>query len=161
MKAKSEDMPVYLVTPSEDDATIAKALEILERRMRVPGIRISDPATIKKYLILQLGEREHEVFSVVWLDSQNRVIEYDEMFRGTLTQTSVYPREVIKRALELNAGCAIFCHNHPSGATEPSEADKVLTTELALGLKYISVRTLDHIIVAGVSTYSFAEHGLI
>ena len=99
---------------------------------------------------------------MVWLDSQNRVIAHGELFRGTLTQTSVYPREVVKAALACNAGAAILYHNHPSGLGDPSHADQALTTTLKQALALVDVRVLDHFIVAGAATpVSFAERGLL
>ena len=104
---------------------------------------------------------EHEVFAVLFLDTQHRLIEYAEMFRGTIDSASVYPRELVKEALRLNAAAVIVSHNHPSGNPEPSRADEVLTQRLKEALALVDVRTLDHIIVAGGSTISFAERGLI
>ena len=103
----------------------------------------------------------HEVFVALFLDAQNRVIGIEELFRGTLTQTSVYPREVVKRALHHNAAALIFAHNHPSGVAEPSRADEALTQALKQALALIDVRVLDHFIVAGSGVLSFAERGLL
>ena len=103
----------------------------------------------------------HEVFVAMFLDAQNRVIETEELFRGTLTQTSVYPREVVKRALHYNAGAVILAHNHPSGVAEPSHADETLTQALKQALALVDIRVLDHFIVAGSSVLSFAERGLL
>jgi DNA repair protein RadC len=112
-------------------------------------------------LRLLLAGREYEVFAVVLLDAQNRVLSCEELFRGTLTQTSVYPREVVKVALAANAGSAIFAHNHPSGVSEPSGADRQLTKHLAEALALVDIRVLDHFIVAGAESMSFAERGLL
>lgn len=158
---KSEDRAVYAVAPSQDDATIATALAILGRRMRVPGAALSTPSSVKDYLTLKLAEEEREIFAVLWLDSQNRVIDYEPLFHGTLAQTSVYPREVVKRAMAVNASAVILSHNHPSGFCEASSADQHITRELRDALKYVDVRVLDHIIVAGTSTLSFAERGYL
>lgn len=103
----------------------------------------------------------YEVFVVMFLDAQNRLIAAEEMFRGTLTQTSVYPREIVKRAIEHNAASVIFAHNHPSGNTTPSRADEQLTYTLKSALQLIDIRVLDHVIVSGNQSLSFAEHGLI
>ncbi len=111
-----------------DDALIAQAMEILSRRIRVAD-HLSSPNAVRDYLRLLLAGREHEVFVVVLLDAQNRVLICEELFRGTLTQTSVYPREIVKLALSANAAAAIFAHNHPSGVCEPSNADELLTGE--------------------------------
>ena len=116
---------------------------------------------VKEYLRLQIGGREHEVFVVLFLDAQNRLIRLEELFRGTLTQTSVYPREVLKRALELNAAAVVLAHNHPSGAAEPSRADEFLTQTLKSALGLIDVRVLDHLVVTRSEAVSFAERGLL
>ncbi len=124
---------------------------------------LASPAAVRTYLRLMLARLEHEVFVVLFLDAQNRVIASEEMFRGTLTQTSVYPREVVKRTLELNAAAVILAHNHPSGLAEPSRADEALTQTLRASLALIDARVLDHFIVAGNgnSILSFAESGLL
>ena len=105
--------------------------------------------------------RPHEVFVAVFLDAQNRVLEVEELFRGTLTQTSVFPREIVKRALHFNAAAIIFAHNHPSGVAEPSRADEALTQTLKHTLALVDVKVLDHFVVGGDSAMSFAERGLI
>ncbi len=125
------------------------------------GASFSSPAAVKEYLRAKLAGFEHEVFAVLFLDTQHRLIEYAEMFRGTIDSASVYPRELVKEALRLNAAAVIVSHNHPSGNPEPSGADKVLTQRLEEALALVDVRTLDHIVVAGGSTTSFAERGLI
>lgn len=123
---------------------------------------LNAPQAVKDWLRLRLGKLPHEVFGVLWLDSQNRLIEYDELFRGTLTQTSVYPREVVKQALLRNAAAAILVHNHPSGITESSKADELLTSSLKAALSMVDVKLVDHFIVAGNATpLSFAEKGLL
>ena len=124
---------------------------------------MSSPGAAKDYLRLLLANRGHEVFVVLFLDVQNRVIACEEMFRGTLTQTSVYPREVVKRTLELNAAAVILAHNHPSGNVDPSRADEVLTQTLRAALALVDARVLDHFIVAGNgnSVLSMAERGLV
>jgi DNA repair protein RadC len=117
---------------------------------------------VRDYLRLALGGRPHEVFVCLWLDAQHRVIDFEEAFRGTLTQTSVYPREVVKQALTRNAAAVIFAHNHPSGLAEPSAADEALTRNLKEALGLVDVRVLDHFIVAGRAVpLSFAERGLV
>lgn len=122
---------------------------------------LTSPSAVRDFLKLRLGGLPHEVFVVILLDAQNRVLAVDEMFRGTLTQTSVYPREVVKAALRANAAAVIFAHNHPSGVAEPSRADEALTQSLKQALSLVDVKVLDHFIVAGTSTLSFAERGLI
>jgi len=122
---------------------------------------LSSPAAVRSHLITSLSHLPHEAFIVLFLDAQNRLIASRECFRGTLTQTSVYPREVIKIALEYNACAVILCHNHPSGTMEPSHADRWLTDQLKAALALVDVKVLDHFIVAGNQTLSMAERGLI
>jgi DNA repair protein RadC len=110
---------------------------------------------------LQLAGLAQEVFAVLFLDSQHRLLKWDEMFRGTLQQTSVYPREVVRRALALNAGAVILAHNHPSGLAEPSRADEYLTQTLKSALQLVDVRVLDHLVVGQGAVVSFAERGLV
>ena len=116
---------------------------------------------MRDYLRLLLAGKEHEVFVVVLLDTHHRVLVCEELFRGTLTQTSVYPREVVKLALAANAAAAIFAHNHPSGVSEPSRSDELLTRELKAALALVDVRVLDHFVVTGSQALSFAERGLL
>lgn len=117
------------------------------------------PQAVREYLKLHLAARPHEVFLALFLDAQHRLIAAEELFRGTLAQTSVYPREVVKRALAVNAAAVIFSHNHPSGVAEPSRADELLTQALRTALDLVDIRTLDHFIVAGSGIYAFSEHG--
>lgn len=122
---------------------------------------LSSPKQVRDYLMLKLGALPREVFMVMMVDAQNRVLALETLFEGTLTQTSVYPREVVKRALHHNAASVIFAHNHPSGVAEPSKADEVLTQSLKQALALVDIRVLDHFIVAGNSTLSFVERGLL
>ena len=122
---------------------------------------LNSPAAVRDCLRLHFAGREHESFVAMFLDAQHRLIETHELFRGTLTQTSVYPREVVKESLRVNAAAVIFSHNHPSGVTEPSQADLQLTTALKQALALVDVRVLDHFIVAGGGVLSFAEKGLL
>ena len=119
------------------------------------------PQKVKDFVALRLAGLNHEVFGVLFLDSQHRLIEMQELFRGTLAQTSVYPREVLRQALLLNAGAAILVHNHPSGIAEPSRADEVLTQSLVAALRVVEVRVLDHLVVGAGCVTSFAERGLM
>jgi DNA repair protein RadC len=122
----------------------------------------SSPGKVRDWLRLKLAARQNEVFMVLWLDAQNRLIRADELFAGTLTQTSVYPREVVKAALANNAAAVILAHNHPSGVAEPSAADEMLTRNLKAALALVDVKVLDHFIVAGTGVpLSFAERGLL
>jgi DNA repair protein RadC len=119
------------------------------------------PQAVRDYLVLKLGGLTREVFLVLFLDTQNHLVATEEMFAGTLTQTSVYPREVVKRALHHNAASVIFAHNHPSGVAKQSQADELLTKQLKQALDLVDVRVLDHFIVAGNNTLSFSERGLL
>lgn len=125
------------------------------------GPALTSPGAVRDYLKLLLRDLPHEVFVCLWLDAQHRVIESQESFRGTLTQTSVYPREIVKAGLAANAAAVIFAHNHPSGAAQPSQADELLTRNLKEALALVDVKVLDHFIVAGNHAISFAERGLL
>jgi len=145
-------------------AEVAAVLElarraVLEQLTQRPVFET--PAQVKHYVQLQLGALAHEVFAVLFLDVQHRLLHFEEMFRGTLTQTSVYPREVVKRGLELNAAALIFAHNHPSGVAEPSRADEHLTQTLKSALALVDMRVLDHLVVGRGAVISFAERGLL
>jgi DNA repair protein RadC len=145
-------------------AEISAIVELVRRSLveeLVATPVLDAPAKVKDYLRLQLGTRAHEIFAVLFLDAQNRLLALEEMFRGTLTQTSVYPREIVKRALELHAGAVILAHNHPSGAAEPSRADEYLTQTLKSALALVDVRVLDHLVVGHDEVISFAERGLL
>jgi len=129
--------------------------------MRTPGKPFDAPDAVKAYLSLAIGEKPHEVFGVLFLDVQNRLLAFEEMFQGTLTQTSVYPREVVLRALHHQASAVVLSHNHPSGAVQPSRADEVLTQTLKTTLALIDVRVIDHVIVSHSQALSMAERGLL
>jgi DNA repair protein RadC len=139
---------------------VAQALELLACDIRETDT-LTCPGAVRDYLRLKLAERPHEVFAVVFLNAQNKVLETVEMFRGTLTQTSVYPREVAIEALARNAAAVILCHNHPSGNARPSRADEALTQTLKSALALVDVRVLDHLIVTRAKVLSLAEEGLI
>lgn len=145
--------------PRRGDKTIMKALAILERRLSRPGAALGSPGAVRDYLRLLLGNKGHEVFVCIFLDAQNRVLATETLFRGTLTQTSVYPREVVKEALAHNAAGIILAHNHPSGVAEPSQADRWLTDQLKDALALVDVKVLDHFIVTSDKGLSFAERG--
>ncbi len=121
----------------------------------------STPQAIRDYLQLQLGSRPYEVFAVLFLDAQHRLIAFEELFRGTLAQTSVYPREVVVRALALNAASVVLAHNHPSGSAQPSRADEAITKTLKAALGLIDVQVLDHFVVTSSQATSMAEMGLL
>ena len=139
-------------------AVLEMARRALGETMR-HGDALGSPGAVRDYLRLHLGGLGHEVFMALFLDAQNRVVAREELFRGTLTQTSVYPREVVKRALAHNAAGIILAHNHPSGVAEPSQADRWLTDQLKTALGLVDVKVLDHFIVAGPAGVSFAERG--
>lgn len=139
---------------------IEQALALLACEMRETDT-LAAPDAVKDYLRLRLAPKDHEVFAVVFLDCQNRVIETEEMFRGTLTQTSVYPREVVRASMKHNAASVILAHNHPSGSTTPSRADESLTQTLKQALALVDVRVLDHLIVTTGEVLSMAERGLL
>lgn len=146
-------------------AQLAAVMELARRalaeQMRSREL-LSSPATVRDWLRLQLAALPHEVFCVLWLDNRNRLIAFEELFRGTLMQTSVYPREVVKQALAHNAAAVVFAHNHPSGTAEPSRADELLTQSLKEALALVDVKVLDHFVVAGAAPpLSFAERGLL
>jgi DNA repair protein RadC len=130
--------------------------EVLQR-----GNALTNPDMTRAYLSAQLRGYSYEVFACLFLDNQHRVIQFEEMFRGTIDGASVYPREVVKQALYHNAAAVIFAHNHPSGIAEPSQADKLITTKLNKALDLFDIRVLDHFIIGDGQPYSFAEHGLI
>lgn len=145
-------------------AQFAAVLELARRAIEEElrgGAMLTSPGAVRDYLRLAIGGRPHEVFVCLWLDAQHRVIHAEEAFRGTLTQTSVYPREIVKKALEVNAAAVIFAHNHPSGAAQPSQADELLTRSLKEALALVDVKVLDHFVVAGNQAISFAERGLV
>jgi DNA repair protein RadC len=145
-------------------AQFAAALELARRSLKEElkqATALTSPGAVRDYLRLKLGGLEHEVFVCIWLDAQHRVVATQESFRGTLTQTSVYPREIVKAALRANAAAVIFAHNHPSGVAQPSQADELLTRTLKEALALVDVKVLDHFIIAGNHAISFAERGLL
>jgi DNA repair protein RadC len=142
------------------DEIITAAREQLSRRVR-RGAQLTSPKATRDYLALKLGTLEREVFAVLFLDKRHRLISYQEMFLGTIDGATVHPREVVKEALKQNAAAVILAHPHPSGVAEPSQADELITNRLKEALSLIDVRILDHIIVAGGETLSFAERGIL
>jgi len=153
--------------PGMGPAKYAQLQAVLEMTRRAleeelkSGDAMNSPKSVRDYLRLSLEGKKHEIFVGIFLDAQNRAIAAEELFNGTLTQTSVYPREVVKRALHHNAAAMIFAHNHPSGVAEPSQADEILTQSLKQALALVDVKVLDHFIVGGGTAMSFAERGLI
>ena len=164
----SASLAEFSAIPGMGPAKYAQLQAVLEmsRRALAEAMKqdslLNTPDTVRDYLRLHLAGLRHEVFFALWLDAQNRLIAAEELFRGTLTQASVYPREVVKKALAHNAAAVVLAHNHPSGVAEPSSADSQLTRELKQALALVDVRVLDHFIVAGnASPLSFAERGLL
>ena len=141
-------------------AVLELARRALAEQLRTQPV-FETPGAVKDYVQLQLGQRPHEVFAVLFLDSQHRLIALEELFRGTLSQTSVYPREVALRALHHHAAAVVLAHNHPSGSVQPSRADEALTQTLKAALALVDVRVLDHVIVAPGAALSMAEQGLV
>jgi DNA repair protein RadC len=145
-------------------AQLTASIELVRRALLEEAARrdaLASPDAVRDYLRLSMSQLAHEAFTTLFLDSQNRLIAAREMFRGTLTQTSVYPREIVKAALAHNAAAVVFAHNHPSGVAEPSRADELLTAALKQALALVDIRTLDHFVVAGQRVVSFAERGLL
>ncbi|MGH8426437.1 MAG: RadC family protein [Gammaproteobacteria bacterium] len=145
-------------------AQLQAVLELARRHLGEDlrrGEAITSPAKTREYLIAQLRDRPHEVFCCFYLDTRHRVIDFEELFRGTIDGASVHPREVVKKALAKNAAAVIFAHNHPSGVAEPSDADRRLTRRLTDALALVDVRVLDHFVVGEGDPVSFAERGLI
>jgi DNA repair protein RadC len=145
-------------------AQFAAAIELARRSLQEKlkeNAALTSPGAVRDYLRLRLASRKEEAFVCIWLDAQHRAIGIEEPFRCTLTQTSVYPREIVKAALRVNAAAVIFAHNHPSGVAQPSRSDELLTRNLKEALSLIEVKVLDHFIVAGNQAISFAERGLL
>ncbi len=151
-----QDNPLYEKCAAAKELVMRSLTEDLRQRCV-----LSAPEAVRDYLRIYFAGREHESFIVLFLDAGNRLIVAKEMFRGTLTQTSVYPREIVKEALQQNAAAVIFSHNHPSGRAEASAADIALTSTLKQALALVDVKALDHFVVAGATTLSFAERGLL
>ena len=145
-------------------AQFAAAIELARRALQEKlkeSAALTSPGAVRDYLRLKLAARKEEAFVCMWLDAQHKVIDVQEAFTGTLTQTSVYPREIVKSALRYNAAAVIFAHNHPSGVAQPSQSDELLTRNLKEALALVEVKVLDHFIVAGHQAISFAERGLL
>lgn len=140
------------------DDVLDFANEIVSQRFQ-RGASMTSPTTTRQFLCLQLANRPHEVFGVLFLDSQHQLIGNEELFQGTINSTSVYPRVIVQRALLLNAAALILYHNHPSGVPEPSSADRQITERITSSLALIDVRVIDHLVIAGTASVSFAERG--
>ena len=144
-----------------ENEIIRSAKVLLKKRLANNNTVLTSPDSVKDFLMLEYASKEHECFVVLFLNNQHQLIRAVELFTGTIDGASVYPREVVKAALQCNAAAVILSHNHPSGITEPSQADKSITTKVKNALSLIDIRTLDHIIVGGVDSFSFAEGGLL
>ncbi len=161
------DLETFSQIPGMGVAKYTQLQAVMEMARRALGDELKSreallsPEAVRNYLRLKLSHKEHEVFIAIFLDARNRSIATEEMFNGTLTQTSVYPREVVKRALYHNAAAIIFAHNHPSGVAEPSEVDKILTQSLKKALALVDIKVLDHFIIGNGKIMSFAENCLI
>lgn len=156
--------PFFAGGETQSHTKCAVARELVKRWLGEELKRIAvfaHPSAVTDYLKVHFAGREYESFVVLYLDAQNSLIEVEELFRGTLTQTSVYPREVVKSVLRFNAAAVIFAHNHPSGSVTPSRADELLTQTLKATLTLVDVRVLDHLVIAGNKSFSFAEIGLL
>ena len=140
---------------------LSKAGRILEMKVRAESDVLNSPTLVRQWLRVRFSGLEREMFGVLFLDTQNRLIDFEVLFTGTLTQTSVFPREVVKAVLMHNAGAVLLVHNHPSSLAEPSRADEILTQALKQALALVDTKVLDHFIVAGSAVLSFAERGLI
>jgi len=160
---RSEDPASYNVEaiPDTDDQIIRKALGILASRLTEPGDKYECPAASASFLTLKMAELKSESFCIMYLDTRHRLLKFEEVFQGTIDGASVYPREVVRRCLDHNAAAVILSHNHPSGEPEPSRADITITKRLTDVLALIDVQVLDHIVVGGMKTVSFAERGLV
>ncbi|MFZ2990773.1 RadC family protein [Ideonella sp.] len=164
LQARSDDFKRIKGLGPAKRAELVAVMEMARRALLQPlqrGPVFDNPGRVKDFVSLHLARREQEVFAVLFLDSQHRLIEWRELFQGSLTQTSVYPREVLRQCMDLNAGAVILAHNHPSGLAEPSRADEFLTQSLKSTLQLVDVRVLDHLVVGAGQVVSFAERGLL
>src|ERR1700688_191657 len=148
------------IRPATSEEILSAARAILSRTVR-RGVSLESPRAVRDYLSVTLGNRPYEVFGVIYVDNRHRLIEWHELFRGTIDGASVYPREVVKEALARNAAACILVHNHPSGVAEPSQADELITRRVKEALALVEIRVLDHLVVGGGELVSMAERGLL
>ena len=153
--------PQAPVLPLSAQRTVQHALALLDRHLRETGVAFTSIQAARDWLRLKMAGLEREEFMVLYLNQQNQLIAYETLFTGTINSTEVHPREVVKRALYFNAAAVLFAHNHPSGDTTPSQADKAVTQRLVQALQLVDIRVPDHLIVGGTQILSFAEHGLL
>jgi len=146
--------------PADAQVIIAEAKRRMTAKLK-RGSPLTSPGAAREAIRFKLADYEYEVFACLFLDNQHRIIRFTELFRGTIDGASVYPREVVKATLACNAAAVIFCHNHPSGLAEPSEADRVITQRLKQALGLLDIRVLDHFVIGAETVYSFAEHGIL
>lgn len=146
---------------TNEDRTIREAITILRNRLRKRGAVLSSPDDVRDFLALQVADLDHEVFGMIWLTARHAALRTDFLFRGTIDGAAVYPREVVKAALDANAAAGIMFHNHPGGVAEPSRADVRITARLRSALELVDIRVLDHLIVGGTDVTSLAERGLL
>ena len=159
MKVETETPATYTAT-ADDDAIIAQACAIIDKRFAT-GETLTDPSAAGAYFKVKIGGSRREVFAVLFLDTRHRMLAFEEMFYGTIDGAEVHPREVVRRALELNAAAVIIGHNHPSGAPDPSSADRAVTQRLKQSLALVDVRLLDHFVCGSGAPVSMAARGMI
>lgn len=153
--------PAVTELPLSTQRTIKRALFLLETHLREPGTSFTSLGTVSDWLRLRMARLEREVFMVLWLDNQHRLLAHETLFTGSINSTEVHPREIVKAALQHNAAAVLLAHCHPSGHADPSDADRQITRRVQDALALVDVRVLDHCIVGGMTVYSFAEHGLL
>ncbi|WP_442779222.1 JAB domain-containing protein [Enterobacter cancerogenus] len=153
--------PLAPVLPLSAQRTVQHALALLDRHLRETGVAFTSTQAARDWLRLKMAGLEREEFMVLYLNQQNQLIAHETLFAGSISSTEVHPREVVKRALYFNAAAVLFAHNHPSGDTTPSKADKAVTQRLVQALQLVDIRVPDHLIVGGTQVLSFAEHGLL
>lgn len=153
--------PLAPILPLSAQRTVQHALALLDRHLRETGVAFTSTQAARDWLRLKMAGLEREEFMVLYLNQQNQLIAHETLFAGSISSTEVHPREVVKRALYFNAAAVLFAHNHPSGDTTPSQADKAVTQRLVQALQLVDIRVPDHLIVGGTQILSFAEHGLL
>ncbi|EKK42828.1 hypothetical protein EC80566_2825 [Escherichia coli 8.0566] len=153
--------PLAPVLPLSAQRTVQHALALLDRHLRETGVAFTSTQAARDWLRLKMAGLEREEFMVLYLNQQNQLIAHETLFAGSISSTEIHPREVVKRALYFNAAAVLFAHNHPSGDTTPSQADKAVTQRLVQALQLVDIRVPDHLIVGGTQILSFAEHGLL
>ena len=154
-------IPLTPALPLTAQRTVKRALTLLDRHLRETGVAFTSTQAARDWLKLKMAGLEREEFMVLYLNQQNQLLAHETLFTGTINSTEVHPREVVKRALYFNAAAVLFAHNHPSGDTTPSQADKAVTQRLVQALQLVDIRVPDHLIVGGTQILSFAEHGLL